>query len=250
MVAMKRDLLTIVQDMLVELNGDAITSIDDTIEATELANIVATTYFDLISHRVIPEHKELFRLEVSSPDTVAHMKIPSDVDLVEKLYYDKSDDAAVEYRELRWMDPLKFIRMTQVRDSTAATVDTVSDVSNSVELLIFNDRMPTHYTSFDDENVVVDSYDSAVDATGIDFNKSSAYGVKIPTVTISDAFVFDIDADYFQYLYNEALSRAFVAHQKSENPKAEQWARRQRVAIQARKNKIDTPNRRPDYGRH
>lgn len=248
MVSMKRDLLTIVQDMLVELNGDEVTSITDTIEATELANIVATTYFDLISHREIPEHKELFRLEDVAGST-AHLKIPDDVDIVETLRYNKSDDSRVEYRDVHWKDPEVFLRFLDRRDNTQSNVEVVNDVNGSTELLIKNDKMPDFFTSFDDENIVLDSYDSSVDASGVVGSKSRAFGKKIPTVTISDGFTFDLDSDYFQYLYNEALSRAFVAQQKTENPKAEQWARRHKSAIQNNKWRVEQPNRRQTYGR-
>lgn len=250
MVSMKKDLLQMVQDMLEELDGDQVNSIDDTIEATQIANIIATTYFDLIAHRTIPEHKELFRLNALGDSTRPnYLVIPDDVEKIETFWYNVSDDTKIEYREMRWEDPTLFLRRVSRRDSTSSVVDTVLDFNGNTELLIFNDKMPTYYTTFDDKHIVVDSYDSTVEST-LQNSNSRCYGLKTPTVTITDTFTFDIDADYFPYLYNEALSRVAIAQQKTENPKAEQWSRRHRTTLQSEKNRVEQPNRRPNYGRH
>lgn len=252
MVAMKKTLLELVQDMLEELDGDQVNSIDDTIEATQIATIIANVYFDLIANRVIPEHNELIRLEALGDSTRPnYLKLPSDVDHIPSVFeYNKSVDSPLQYdyREVLWEDPMRFLARTATRDSSSSDIDTVLDINGSTELLIINNKMPDFFTSFDDLHIVCDSYDSALDDT-LQASKTRAWAKKIPTVTIVDTFTFDIDSHYFPYLYNEALSRASIAQKSSEHPKAEQWARRHKSFIQSQKYRIEQPNRRPNYGR-
>jgi hypothetical protein len=250
MATMKKTLLEIVQDILNDLDSDAVTAIADTIEATQVANIVAQTYFDLISDRVIPEHFELFRLTALADATRPnYMALPDNVGKVLRIEYNKSSTSEQEYREIHWRDPLVFLTDTAKRNSASTTVDTVPDFNADTELLIYNDRMPHMWTSFDNKHIVMDAYDSAIDTTWLLAAKSRGYGQLIPTVTISDAFTFDFESKYFPYLIAEAKSRSFSILHKTIDQKIEQTARRHKSFIQKEKYRIDRPNGRVAYGR-
>jgi hypothetical protein len=250
MATMKKTLLEIVDDILNDLDSDTITTIGDTVESTQVANIVAQTYFDLISDRVIPEHFELFRLtalvDATRPN---YMALPDEVAKVVKIEYNKSQTGEQEYREIYWREPMDFIRDTSTRDSSSATVDTVPDFNSSTELLIDNSKMPNFWTSFDNKHVVMDSYDSAIDTQWLVAAKSRGFGQLIPTVTISDSFTFDFESKYFPYLIAEAKSRSFSILHKTLDQKVEQVARRHKSYIQKEKHRIETPNKRATYGR-
>ena len=249
MVAMKKTLLEIVQDILNDLDSDSVNSISDTIEATQVGNIVAQTYFDLISDRIIPEHFELFRLTaLSDSDRANYMALPDNVATLESFEYNKSEDSEQEFKTIFWTDPLDFISRTRTRDSGDSTIDTVLDFNGSTELLIHNDKFPAFYTSFDNKHIVTDSYNSTFDTT-LQASKSRGYGRVIPTVTISDTFVFDFEAKYFPYLIAEAKSRSFSVIHKTIDTKVEQTARRHKSFIQKEKYRINTPNKRARYGR-
>ncbi len=251
MVGMKKTLLEIVQDILNDLDSDSVNSIDDTIEATQVANIVAQTYFDLISDRVIPEHFELFRLvALSDSERPNYMRLPDDVGTIEEVWYNKSSDGEQEYKEIHWHDPSDFLRHTSARNSSASDTKIVLDINSSTQLLIYTDRMPFMYTSFDNKHLVFDSHDATIDDS-LQAGKSRGYGQLIPTVTLTDGFTFDFEAKYFPYLLAEAKSRSFSILHKTIDQKVEQTARRHKSFIQSEKYRFgpQKPKDRVGYGR-
>ena len=58
----QRTLLRLVQDILSSLDSDEVNSISDTPESLQVANIVRTTYEDLVSLLDLPEHFSFFEL--------------------------------------------------------------------------------------------------------------------------------------------------------------------------------------------
>jgi len=248
MVAMKKTLLEIVQDILNDLDSDSVNSIDDTIEATQVANIVAQTYFDLISDRTIPEHFELFRLTaLGDSERPNYMALPDNVANVLKVEYNKSSSSKQEYKEIHWREPLDFLRHTGARNSDSSDVKTVLDFNGSTELLIFTDRMPFMYTSFDNKHIVMDSHDVTIEAT-LQASKSRGYGPLIPTVTLTDTFTFDFESKFFPFLVAEAKSRSFSILHKTVDQKVEQTARRHKTSLQVEKYRLD--RQRPRSGNH
>lgn len=250
MASMKRTLLEIVQAIIEDLDSDEVNSIDDTVEATQIANIVANTYFDLIANRDIPEHKELDQLlglaDASFPN---YLQLPDDVARAPDLfYYNKSQDGDKEYRPVLWEDPERFLRRVSNRDSSSSDVTTVVDFNGGTDLLIINNKMPQYFTSFDDKFLVCDSWDEDIDDT-LQTSKNRAWVEKVPTISITDTATFDIDSNYFPYLYNESLSRCSLRLKAAADEKAEQWSRRHKNFIQSEKHRFDLPNRRPKYGR-
>ena len=109
--------------------------------------------------------------------------------------------------------------------------------------------MPTYYTSFDDEHVVLDAYMSSVDAT-LTSSKTRAYGVKFPTFdSFSDTFTPDIDEVMFPYLLAESKGTAMSLFKTGPDPKIEQIARRQKVYVQNDKYKVNRGRPHNNYGR-
>lgn len=250
MASMKRTLLEIVQAIIEDLDSDEVNSIDDTIEATQIANIVANTYFDLLANRDIPEHKELDQLLGLSDSTRPnYLQLPDDVArMPDYFYYNKSTDGDKEYQPVTWEHPELFLRRASNRDSSSSKVTIVTDFNGGTDLLVINDKMPQVFTSFDDKHLVCDSWDSDIDST-LQTSKNRTWVEKTPTISITDGATFDIDANYFPYLYNESLSRCSLRLKASADEKAEQWSRRHKNFIQSEKHRFDLPNRRPKYGR-
>jgi len=226
-----------------------VNSIADTIEATQVANIVGQTYLDLISDRTIPEHFELFRLTALSDSTRPnYMALPDNVATLQKFEYNKSITGDQEYREVHYIEPLEFLRRTGGRNSSATNTIIVLDFNASTELLIDDNKMPAFYTSFDNKHLVADSYDATFDTT-LQASKSRGYGRLLPTFTLSDTFVFDFESKYFPYLEAEAKSRSFSIIHKTVDNKVEQTARRHKSFIQKEKHRINMENKRNRYGR-
>jgi len=164
---MKKSLIEIVQDILSDLGGDEVNSLNDTVESAQVANIVRSVYEAMMVNRDWPHQRRVVSL-IPSGDVLlpTHTTLPETVKKTISIRYDTSVVGATkkQYVELKYLDPEAFLRMVYSRDSGSAVVKTVVDPSGS-ELFIYTDRPPTYYTSFDDNNIVFDSYDLPTDDT-------------------------------------------------------------------------------------
>lgn len=247
----KMNLLEMVQSILNDMDSDEVGSISDTIEAGQVASILKDTYFELLVNiDKVPENKELFKLTaLSDLDRPNYLKIPTNVTSLDWFKYNKTDDSQVQFGIVRYKCPEDFTNMVFSLNSTDANVQKVTDFSG-IELLVRNDKEPEWYTTFDDEHLVMDSFDSGVEAT-LQAHKTLAYGQVEPAWSATDSFVPDLDSNLFPLLLSEAKSKCFVNLKQSANPKQEQIARRQLVATQNNKHRLTDRNKspRPDYGR-
>lgn len=246
----KKTLLEMVQDILNDLDSDSVNSINDTIESIQVAQIIRSAFDNIIDNRNWPHLRKTVQLDESGvllkPN---YLKIPDTWKELELFRYDKHKlgDARILFQDVVYKEPDAFLRYTSQRDSTSATVTTVSDFSG-VKLLIQNNMAPTYWTSFDDQYVVTDSYDSAVDGT-LQKSKTQCLAYISPTWVHSDDAIPNLPTEAFTALLEEAKSAAFVTLKQSNNPKAEQRSVKQQKWL-ARKawtaaGGIDYP----DYGR-
>lgn len=208
----KRTLLDMTQRILSDMDSDTVNSISDTTESAQVANIIETIYYDLIANKSIPEHRELVQFEaLSNSAKPNYLQYPATMTQIEWFKYDKRDsavDTKVNYDTVDYLFPTEFIEMVNNRDSSATNVTSVTD-SSGITLLIKNDTNPAYWTSFDDDYVVCDSYDSAIDTT-LQKSKTQAYGKVEPTFTQSDTFIPDIDVDLFPLLFSTAKAACFI----------------------------------------
>lgn len=239
----KKTLLEIVQSILSDMDSEDVNSISDSVEAMQVASIVRDTYFNIITTREVPEHKELLKLTaLSDTDYPTHMSFPENVRNIEKLWYEDSDG---DYQEITYLDPMDFLSKT---DHKTDNYDTVLDKNGSTKIRVGNNEDPRYYTSFDDTYVVFNSYDSAVEDT-LQSSKVRAYGTMIPSFSLSDTYTPDIDIDYFPYLIAESKSVAMSLLKGGADPKIDQAARRQKSYIQNDRYKTEKKDNRPRYGR-
>jgi hypothetical protein len=246
----KLTLLEIVQDILSDMVSDEINSIDDTVEAQSVAQIVKTCYLEMIAHRNWPHTKKLVQFEgLATTERPNYMRLPEALKELVSFEYDcrKTTDADAQYKELKYKHPDEFLRMSSLRKSGDANVKTVVD-SSGVSLFIYNDRAPEYYTSFDDVNVVCDAYDSSVDDT-LKTSKSSAIAYMIPSWERSDTAVPDLPAEAFPSLLSEAKSTAFYVIKQMTNEKEEMKATRQSRWLSRKAWRTHGGVRYEDYGR-
>jgi len=247
-MAIKKTLLEIVQEILNDLNSEDVNSISDSDEAQQIASFVETVFYNMIATRDIPEHNELLKLTaLSDTDTPTHFSYPTNVASISTVWYDVSavgDDP--EYREICFVEPEVFLTRT---DTIQTPYTLVSDINGGTTLRIQNDSQPSFYTSFDDENIIMNSHDSTIDST-LQQSKSRALGRVIPVFDkTSDSYIPDIDNVMFPYLIAEAKSLAFELVKGGATPKVEQAARRQKSYLQNDRFKTVRENTRNDYGR-
>jgi hypothetical protein len=247
---MKLTLLDIVTDILNDMNSDVVDSIDDTAEAAQIAQIVKSTYFAMISNRDWPHLRRGIKLDASGTSSKpTHLKLPDNVKRMSFVHYNKAalGETRRKYLPLKWVDSDEFLRMTNSRNDDADNVDVITDYSG-IELLIRNDKAPEYYTSFDDDHLVCDSYDKLVDDT-LQQSKTQAQGYVNPIWEMSDDFVPDLPEEAFTLLQEEAKSRASLKLNQTQDQKAEQEAGRQNRWLSRSAWRVKGGIQYPSYGR-
>ena len=240
---MKKTLLELVQSILSDMDSEPVNSISDSIEAEQIASVIEDTYFNFISARDIPEHRQLIKITSLSDNTKpTHFKYVGKE--IYWLRYNIDETTGTNYREVKFIEPGDFV----TRNVDTSNTLIVPDVQAGTDLIIRNDRMPSFYTSFDDEHIVMDSYKSSVETT-LQNSKTQAYGVVYPSFTISYTFTPDLDDTLFPYLLAESKSVAFSLFKSGSDPKVEQAARRLKSYVQNDMFRTKKENVRNKYGR-
>ena len=246
----KLTLLSLVQSILNDMDGDQVNSINDTTESEQVAVIVRDTFRAMIDNRNWKHLNKLVQL-TSSGDTnfPTYLTVPENVKELLALNYDKRKTGVTrkEYKEVKYMEPDDFLRFINNRDNDKANIEVVTDPSG-VELLILNDTAPTKFTSFNDVTIIMDSYDSAVDGT-IQESKTQAMAVVSPGWTHADTFIPDLPEEAFTALLEEAKSRSFNALKQIGNSKAEQESTRQQRWLSRKGWAVKGGIKYPNYGR-
>ena len=225
---MKYTLLEIVADIINDMDGDFISSINDTDEAVQVAQIVKTTYQAIMSNRNWPHTARVLNITPYADSALpTHARYEDDVKEIISVYYDvrQATDDRLNYRQIKYLDPDDFLRNLNRRNSTDVNSVVVLDPSG-VKLIISTNKAPEYYTSFDDTTVVFDSYDSAIDST-IQGSKTQIRAYVIPPFEITDTFVPDLPDEAVILLIEESKSKAMFKLKQTQDIKAEQEAGRQ-----------------------
>jgi len=248
---MTKTLLEIVQDILIDIDGDEVNSITDTVEAEQVANIVKNAYEAIVSAETWPHTRRALVLNAFSDSAKpTHCTLQSNVKELCKVFYDKAGlgETQKKYTEVKYLEPDHFLMKLNARNNTKTNVTVITDGSG-IDLLIQTDKHPEYYTSFNDVDLVFDSYDSAVDST-LQISKIQAIGYILPTFTVSDSFVPDLPPDAFSLLTEEATSRANMKLRQFQDVKAEQAAAKQNRSMSRKNWRTNGGITYPNYGRH
>lgn len=249
-------LLEMVKLTLSSLDSDEVNSINDTVESTQVANLIKSVYYDLAVDLQLDEHETLLELEPSN-DVLKPtlMTVPTGVTKLNWIKYNNKTDAATnpDYRDVTYMDFESFHRMqSALRDQTDNVgVMNISQNGETFELMYRSDKHPRYYTTLDDHSLYFDSYYSLDDDT-LQKSKTMAHGHKYSVFTLSDSFVPDLNPQHFSLLINTVKERAFNELKQIDNRNATKEARRQKIIGQKRRrivpniSELDKVNR---YGR-
>lgn len=248
----KMTLLELTQDILSSMDSDEVNSINDTVESSQVATIIKNTYRAILTNRDWPHTRRLIELEASGDSSLpTHMSLIDDVKRIDFVRYDvhkATDGDRRKFEDIKWLEVDDFLRRLNVLDNTKTNIITVIDPSSNIPLSIRSDLAPTYYTSFDDKNIVFDSFDSTVDST-LQKSKTQVYGFVYPAWQMQDDYVPDLPNTAFTLLLEESKSRAFVELKQIANQKAEQEAQRQTTWLSRKDRRIKGGIRFPDYGR-
>lgn len=266
---MKYTVLEMVQDILSAMDSDEVNSINDTIEAQQVARIIKNCYNDITTSVEFPDQYSLLALDPSGDTSKpCVMYIPDGYSNIERIRYDKHGDGTggggssgswtspdgitiyygpseanfgsaatgdtnQQFKELNFLHREKFFDLVQDFNSNDPTVDTytVTEGLNDIPILCRNDKMPDFWTVLDNRIIIFDSYDSSVDTT-LQSVKTMCYGKKISSFTLSDSWTIDLDDKYTSYLFNEAKATAFSEIKQVVNQRAEKQARLAKIKTQ------------------
>lgn len=257
---MKMTLLKMTQQILRSLKGEQVDDITETEESSLVADIIEECYYSIVSESDLLEEKTLFELLSSTdPAKPVTMSLPDDVIGLEWVEYDTQTetDTRANYRLLTYYTLRDFLDMTNQFNTDETFVETMTLTTGSLDTIDFkyrNDKAPEYYTSFDDRQLVFDSYDSAVDST-LQKNKTKCFGLKESKWRKENDFVPAIDAQQFNLLYQEAKATAWAELKLTSHQRAERKARRSWVLLNSKKDRVNYNqkdwyyNNFPNYGR-
>lgn len=253
---MKYSLLDLTQTILSSMDSDEVNSINDTPESLQVATLIRSTYFDIISRGDLKEHFSIVTLDASGDLTKPTlMTLPDTVGQIVWLRYDKQtlDDPYTRMEEVEFLNPDLFFTYMYGLDQTETEVGSFTHTLDNDEVTFFyrNDRAPQYYTVFDDYTFIFDSFDTTVDST-LQKSKTLAYARNIIPFDMEDNFIPDLDEAQFSLLLNEAKSLAWAELRQMQHPKAEQNARRAWTSLQRHKYKTRKENYfddLPSFGR-
>lgn len=247
----KLTVLDMVQDIANDLDTEEINSINDTVESVQIAQILKTTYFELIANRNWPHLRQTTKFNsVSDTDRPTHLQVPELFKEVLVFNYNKRRESTPtrdSWEEIEYLEPEEFLHKTNTRNLTNTNVDSVEDFGGA-SFLIMNDRHPEYYTSFDDEYIVCDAYNSDLEDT-LQSSMTQVLAYVEPSWTHSDTFTPDLPSEAFPLLLEEAKSTAFIVLKQTANEKAEQKAKRQGRWLSRKAFKVKGGVRYPDFGR-
>lgn len=244
---MKPTYLEIVRTLLSELESDDVNSLNQTVESEEVTGMVKQIYYHIIAGRKWPHLRQLFKLEeIPGVDNI--LQIPDDIQLIEWIKYNKRKGLTEkdQFRPIKRITPEKFTEICNSRDSTSPNVFVV-DISD-VKLLIRTDLHPQFWTSFNDKDILFDSFNSDVD-TELDPDSTLCYGYRYPAVEVDDNFIFDLPVDAFPYFINECRSFVFNSIKQMPHVKAEQMAQTQRRRMSWENYTVPGYINYPNYGK-
>lgn len=246
---MKYTLLEIVQEVLNEMDADFVNSIDETIESTQVAAIAKSCFNEMISNRNWFHLKKLISFEASnSLDHPTHMRLPLGLKELSWVKYDKSVNLAqIRYQSITHKQPEHFLLMVHTRNIENSNTTLVQDFSDT-PIVVYNDRHPEYWTSFDDDWIVFDSYHSTFDDT-LKSSKVQAYGYIEPSWEHANSAVPSLPEEAFAAFVEEVKSTAFLLLKQMPNQKAEQKAGRQQRWLARKAWKAHGGLSYPDFGR-
>ena len=235
------------------INSDEISTLTDgSVETEDLTSLVLDVLKDIMLRNEWEFLRDKPRKLLAGTNSI-ELAIPTDVTKVQTVRYRRvSGGVQNGFGTLTYMNPEAFLRRVQAGNPAEADVETVT-LSSGIELYPKTNRQPRYWTSFDEKNIVFDSYDVAQNPTGIDPDDSAILATIYLDFTGSDleTWVAPIPDSLFQLWEQEAISEASVMLRQTENPRAERKARRSYVQQIKREpvTRRDEGSQEVNYGR-
>ena len=230
---MKLTLLQVINYYMDHSDGFRISTIDDGLEAQQVASIAEKVFYDLDNDVFGNRQLEsLVQLEsLADSEKPNYLKLPtnaSDIRHDVVMYNTSQSNSEVLMNEMVYITPLEFLEKVGNRIAT--------------------NKAPEYYTSFDDEFLVFDSYDKIADDT-LQASKSGVITQIDRSFTQSDSYIIDFPEWFHPTYLNSVMAEASAALREEPLPSIARLARL--GIIKARKkNRIGQRITSKNYGRY
>lgn len=249
-----RSLLQIVNDVMVSLDLDQVSSITESTEAAQVAAIIRNEYYKLAADEAWDHVLVATRLDgLSDTNRPTMMKLPTTLAEVDVIKYDNTEtgDTNKTITDITFYEnPNDFLDLVHNRNSgdSNVLVKWTESGSQGVPVFILNDVGPTFCTTFDGTHIVFDAYNAVEDST-LQSSKSIALGLQAAAWTASETFVPDLPVRLFplftskcKITANEQLRQVSLAQEKRDFAKSYNKLQR--------RHSIENKATKPNYGRN
>lgn len=186
----KKTLLSVVQDYLTYVDGFQVDSIFDSEESMQAAQI-ARHVFDTI----VDKNRDLMAVSTvrslnpsQDGDLPCVLRVPSEIRRIHnaEIWYNIHKGTGILWHKVKFLDPVDFLN--HVSGVSTDADNTELQYINGVPFVVQNNKAPDYCTTFDDQVLVFDSYDSSVDTT-LQENKTKVIATESPVFIMEDNFV-------------------------------------------------------------
>lgn len=177
--------LTLVQRILSAIDAEGVSTVSETVESEQVAQLLDTAYEAIVSDYPWPWLYSIRQLEIPSANT---MMMPTDMTQVDWLRYDGV--------ELEFLEPRDMKVLLAGRNVLESNID-----ANGA----YTDRNPKYWSSYDDEQITFDSYNVVLDVT-----KTEAYGTRSVTSLLTDIDIPDLPEKFHTTLLFRTIADAFA----------------------------------------
>ena len=247
--------LEMTQNILSAMDSDVVDSTEDTEEALQIKTIIVETYNELMSRKEwnhlklpIPLEELDVSIAVLHPTT---LHIPENVTSIEQVRFDTRREVTdpARWTTLRYEDPQTFLDKVLCRASDNSDVDTVEVVGSPAKIMVYNNRQPQFWTSFDDQHITFDAY-NADEGTYLAGDRSLVYATILPEFpTDDDSFIPELPARMFPMFLAECKKAAFFYLKETSTPVDEKRAFRGASIYNDNGSKAHARLSRTRYGR-
>lgn len=248
---MSKTLLRVVQDYLTYVDGFPVDSIFDSEESQQAAQIAEHVFYTVVDkNQDLPFQTVVRSLDASGDNTrPSVLLIPAEIRRIHssEIWYNTAD-TGVEWKQVKYLRPEDFLQLADMQFYNGESNKQII-VVNGTQFVIRNDKSPDYCTSFDQKEIVFDSYDASVDTT-LQESKTKVIATQAPVFLIDDDFEIPLSermlSGYTDLVIQECCAALRTMQINTVSRRANQFLAKMQQTQRTVGGKVHSPKR---YGR-
>lgn len=244
----KLTILSFVQQIAEAIEADEIDTLGETLEADAILTILQQTYNEVLDRRdweFLRDRVVQLDLRAAGDTKLNFLTIPPSVTAIQCLRYLSK---AGKYVDLQYLEPCDFIAKLHARNPSDANITTVTN-DDGIPLYVVNDNAPQFYTSFDEESIAFDAFET-VRGIGNQIADTVIVGNIKPTADfVTPTATLPIPERMHSLILNEAIATANYRLRQTSDPRSERLARRQNIKMRELEPRTTRDQSEINYGR-